>query len=387
VTDSLQDRILAEAKDFADREIRPFAAVFDKNQGISRDLIGKMAERGYLAPCLPRLYGGLELDALHYGLFTEIIGKACPSTRVLLTVHCSLIGETILRWGTMEQKNRILPELAGGRRLAAFALTEPGTGSDAKNVQTLYRQQGDHYHITGKKKFISLGAIADLFLVLARGAAGEVTAFLIDRNSPGISIEPMTGLLASRAAYVAAIGFSDVCVPAENVLGKEGGGFTFIVNTALDYGRYSIAWGGLAIAQESLDVMVAYARNRKQSGRPIHTFQLIEGIIGDGVARVEAARSLCMHAARLRDQRHEDAVIHTTIAKYFASRAANRLASDAVQVHGGNGCYDEYPAERLFREAKVLEIIEGTSQVLQAVIAEYGLRKFYAGPSIKSTSL
>ena len=373
---NIQDNILEEAKEFADREIRPFATVFDEQEGIPPALIGKMAAKGYLAACFPRQYGGLGLDAVHYGLFTEIIGKACSSTRVLLTVHTSLIGETILRWGNDEQKEHFLPAMASGKILTAFALSEPETGTDAKNVKTHYEPAGDHYIICGKKKWISLGGIADFFLVIA-SKKDQVTAFLVDRHSEGVSVSPIKGLLASRAAYVSEIEFNNVRVPRENVLGKEGSGFTFIVNTALDFGRYSIAWGGVAIAQEALEAMVAYSRSRKQFGKSIYTYQFIQGMIGDGIAKVAAARALCMNAGKLKDEKHGDAVMQSTIAKYYASKIANQVASDAVQVHGGNGCHNKYPVERLFREAKVLEIIEGTSQVLLEVIAEYGLRKFH----------
>jgi alkylation response protein AidB-like acyl-CoA dehydrogenase len=375
-TTTHQQVIIEEAREFADREIRPFASVFEENEGIPGKLIGKMAARGYLAASFPKEYGGLGLDPLHYGLFTEVIGKACASTRAVLTVHTSLVGETILRWGTAEQKKRWLPDMANGNIIAAFALSEPGTGADAGSVKTSYAKDGDHFIINGNKKWITLSGIAGLFLVIA-ASNSTITAFMVNRNSPGITTYPIKGLLAGRAAYISEIEFKNVRVPKENMLGKEGTGFSFIVNTALDAGRYSIAWGGLGIAQEALEAMVTYARKRKQFGKKIHTFQLIQGMIADAVATIAAGRALCIHAGRLRTEKHNDAIVETTIAKYYTSKMANHVTADAVQVHGGNGCYSKYPVERLFREAKILEIIEGTSQVLQEVIAEYGLQKFY----------
>lgn len=368
--------ILSEVKDFAEKEIRPFAAEFEIKEQISPELISKMAKRGYLAASFPKEYGGLGLDPVQYGLFTEEIGKACASTRAILTVHTSLVGETILRWGTDKQKMEILPAMARGEKLAAFALTEPHVGTDAKGIQTSYKKQGGGYILNGQKKWITLSAIADLFLVIATNE-GQITAFLVDRDSPGITVRPMKGLLAGRAAHIAEVEFKNVEVPGEKILNKEGNGFTYIVNTALDYGRYSIAWGGLGIAQEALDAMVSYARNRKQFGQRLYTFQLIQGMIGDAVTKIHAGRALCLNAGRLRLEGNDDATMETTIAKYFTSILANEVAKDAVQVHGGNGCYNKYPVERLFREAKILEIIEGTSQIQQEIIARFGLRKYF----------
>lgn len=372
--------IIESARVFAGEIIRPNAAAFDEN-GIPGELIKDMAVRGYLAASFPEQYGGLGLDPLHYGLFTEVIGKACTSTRSILTVHTSLVGETILRWGTEEQKQRWLPEMATGRRLAAFALTEPETGSDARNVKTGYVRDGESFVITGRKKWITLGHIAGLYLVFAT-YKNAVSAFLVDRETPGISTIPIKGLLAGRATYLAEIMFDDVRVPKENMLGSEGSGFSFIANTALDAGRYSIAWGGLAIAQEAMEAMVAYARRRKQFGKGLHHFQFIKGMIANAVAKIAAGRALCLQAGEYRTRKHNNAIIHTTIAKYYTSGIANEVASDAVQVHGANGCCNLFPVERLFREAKVLEIIEGTSQVLQEVIAEYGLQQYYTSVGV-----
>lgn len=372
--------ILDGFRQFVDQEIRPFAGTFEEEERIPRSLIDKMAKRGYLAACFPKEYGGLGLDPIHYGQFTELVGKACSSTRAMLTVHTSLVGETILRWGTEAQKEAYLPAMASGEKLAAFALTEPGTGTDAKNIQTQYQKQGDHYLLHGQKKWITLSDIADLFLVIARQEQ-HISAFLVDRCSKGITTRPIRGLLASRAAHVAEIEFDQVKVPAKNMLGKEGSGFTYIVNTALDYGRYSVAWGGLGIAQAALEEMVSYSRKRKQFGQAIYKFQLIKGMIGDAVAKIHAARSLCLHAGRLRQEKHPDATMETNIAKYITSTIANTIAADAVQVHGGNGCYNQYPVERLFREAKVLEIIEGTTQIQQELIANFGLRRYHRNPS------
>ncbi|HLP58466.1 MAG TPA: acyl-CoA dehydrogenase family protein [Candidatus Deferrimicrobium sp.] len=371
-----QQKIVDEAREFAGCEIRPFAAQFEANEAIPRELIDKMAQRGYLAASFPKEYGGLGLDPIYYGLLTEEIGKACASTRGLLTVHTSLAGEALLRWGNKEQKEKWLLPMAQGKKLACFALTEPEVGTDAKSVKTSYRKEGNKYIINGAKKWITFGDVADLFLTVTTGEKG-ITAFIIERDIPGVKTTPIKGLMAGRASHIAEIQFENVEVPAENIVGKEGSGFTYIVNTALDHGRYSIAWAGVAIAQEALEAMITYSRQRSQFGKKLYTHQLIQGIIGDAVTKIHAGRALCLRAGQLRKANDNSAVIETTIAKYFTSKIAMEVTIDAVQVHGGNGCYNQYPVERLFREAKVLEIIEGTSQVQQEIISSYGLRAYF----------
>ena len=372
--------IIEEVRQFVADEIEPYASEFEEKEALPKALINKMASKGYLAATFPQAFGGLGLDPVQYGLFTEEIGKGCSSVRAMITVHTSLVGETILRWGTDVQKWKFLPQMASGEKLAAFALSEPDTGTDAKNVKTQYCKEGDHFIINGKKKWITLSDIADLFLVIASHEE-KVSAFLVDRAYDGIKTTPIRGLLGNKASHVAEIEFNNVRIPQENLIGKEGGGFTYIVNSALDYGRYSVAWGGLGIAQKALEAMVSYSRNRKQFGERICNFQLIQGMIGDAVTKVHAARALCLKAGELRLEKHHDAAMETTVAKYFTSLIANEIASDAVQVHGGNGCYNKYPVERLFREAKILEIIEGTSQIQQSIIARFGLRRYYQNKS------
>jgi len=374
--DRRQQDIVDQAAQFAAEEVRPYAGLFEENEAISRELIDKMAKLGYLAATFPQEYGGLGLDPVYNGLFTEELGKACASTRAILTVHTSLVGETLLRWGTDAQKKKWLPQMASGEKIGCFGLTEPDVGTDAKSIQSSYVKEGNKFIINGRKKWITLGNIADFFLVVTRGEKG-ISCFLVERSMPGVRSTPIKGLLAGRAAHIAELEFENVEVPAENLLAKEGSGFTYIVNTALDLGRYSVAWGGLAVAQECIEAMVAYSRKRKQFGKKIYNFQLIQGMIGDAVTKVHAGRALCLRAGQLRKANSNSAVMETTIAKYFTSKIAMEISTDAVQVHGGNGCCNQYPVERLFREAKILEIIEGTSQVQQEIISSYGLRQYY----------
>lgn len=373
---SRQEQIVEAARQFTEQEIRPYAAEFEANEALPPDHITKMAAQGYLAASFPEEFGGLALDPVYYGRFTEEIAKGCSASRGLITVHTSLVGETLLRWGSEEQKQYWLPPMARGEKIGAFALTEPETGSDAKNIQTSYQQEGKRFIITGRKKWTSFGTIADFFIVIA-SRQGEITAFLVKRESEGVQTFPIKGLLAGRATHIAEIELHNVAVPQEHVLGGIGNGFSYIVSTALDHGRYSIAWAGVALAQAALEAMVSYARTRKQFGQKIYNFQLIKGIIADAVTQIHAARALCLQAGQKRRDHDDSAMIETTIAKYFSSKIAMQVATDAVQVHGGNGCSNEYPVERLFREAKLLEIIEGTSQIQQELIAHYGLKKYY----------
>jgi alkylation response protein AidB-like acyl-CoA dehydrogenase len=369
-------KFLEEAEIFAANEIRPYATKFDTDEGVSLELIKKMGANGYLSSNFPTKYGGFGLNPLQYGMLTEIIGKACCSTRALLTVNSSLIGESILRFGTDSQKDYWLKAIACGDKIGAFALTEPEVGSNAKGIKTEYRKDGDSFIINGTKKWITYGAIADFYLLIASNS-GKATAFLVDSKTEGITAKKLSGLLASKGAYLAEIEFKNVKVSKDSILGIEGIGFTHTVNTALDHGRYSIAWAGVAVAQEALEGMVTYARNREQFGKKIYNFQLIQEMIANAVAKTHASRALCIEAGRLREVNSQDAVIETTMAKYFTSKAAVEITNDAVQLHGGNGCSNQFAAERLFREAKVLEIIEGTSQIQVEILSLYGLRKYY----------
>lgn len=371
-------QVIEEARQFVDEHIRPFAAEFEQQAEFPTVLIRQMGKRGYLSASFPEEYGGLGMNALHYGHLVEEMGKGALSAAMLLTVTSGLVGETLLRWGTDYQKEHFVRPISDGSQIASFALSEPAVGSSAKDIETSYEKRGDSYILNGRKKWISFGSIADFFVVIAaEQSTRAISAFMVERNQVGVSTNHITGLLSCDASHIANIELEQVEVPAEHLLGKEGMGFTSIVNSALDYGRYHVAWMGVALAQEALEMMVTYARKRSQFGQKIYNFQLIKGMIGDAVTQVEAARSLCKEAGQLRADKHPDAAMKSTIAKYFASQAANRVAADAVQVFGANGFQKRFCVERLYREAKVLEIIEGSSQIQQQIIASHGLNKHY----------
>ncbi len=374
--DEAQELVIKEAEHFVKEKVRPYVHEFEKNRGIPNSLIKEMAENGFLSAPFPKKYGGLALDPIYYGIFTEVFGKACVATRSLITVHTSLVGETLLRLGTEEQKNYWLPRLSSGEVIASFGLSEPDNGSDAKNIKTEWFEQEDCYVINGTKKWITYGHAADLFIIFASNN-GRITAFLVERSFPGVATEPIEGMMVSRATQLAEIHLNHVKVPKRNVLGSLNFGFEFVASTALDFGRYSIAWAGIGIAQEAIDAMVTYSSNRTQFEKKICEFQLIRGMIADAVTKVHAARALAVKAGELRKWKDDNSIIETTIAKYFSSKVAVEVTNDALQVHGANGFSNRYPAERLYREAKVLEIIEGSSQIQQEMIASFGLKNYY----------
>jgi alkylation response protein AidB-like acyl-CoA dehydrogenase len=367
---------LESVEEYAHHNIRPFASDFEEKEIFPRGIIQDLADLKVLGATFPVEYGGLNLDPLTYGLLTEIIGKADSTVRSLLTVHTSLVGSALTRFGSKEQKNKWLIPMSEGKLIGAFALTEPDIGTDAASIKTNYIEKGATIIINGRKKWITFSGISDLLLVIACNDK-KCNAFIVNSKTPGITFTPIKGLLAAKAAHICELEMKNVEIPKENRLGPDGSGFSYIVSNSLDHGRFSIAWGGLAIAQEALNAMVKYSRERIQFGKKIYTFQHIQAFIAEAVVKIHSARALCEKVSFMRNKVHTDSINETIIAKYITSKIAMQIAIDSVQVHGGNGCCNTYPVERLFREAKILEIVEGTSQVLQNVISHYGLRKYY----------
>jgi len=367
---------IEELKNYIMAEIASTVAETERTSVYPAGLVKKLAARNYLLPNIPLNYGGLGLTPAEYGIFTFEVGKVCQATRALYTVNSSLVAESVLRWGTEEQKLHYLGKMAKGELVGAFALSEPKTGSDAGSVKTSYVKTEHGYILSGTKKWISFGGIAGFFLVIASDK-GKVFAFLVNRNLPGISVEEMKGLLAGHGAHIAMINFDNVELPAESLLGPEGNGMAYVVSTALDHGRYSIAWGAAAICYAAIEAMVTYSRKRDQFDKKIYKHEVIQHIIGESTAKMHSVIALCEKAGTLRMQNHPDSVMETNAAKYISSRAAVEIASASLQVHGGNGCWNIFPAERLFREARILEIIEGTSQVQEKLLASFALRRYF----------
>lgn len=371
--DKRQADILAQAERFAQEVLRPAARQNDEAGAFPPESIAQMGQLGLLGATLPARYGGLELDPLGYGLLVQAIEQGDSAASRLLTVHVALASEALNRYASEEQKERLLPSIARGESICAFALTEPEHGSDAAGITTSYSRHGSDYCLNGTKKWISFAGIASHLIVIARSGDTR-SAFLVGRDTPGVVIRPIQGLLAGRACHISTIELNDAVVGPEALIGAEGQGFAYIVNSALDYGRYSVAWGAIGLAQAALDAMVDYSKRRSQFGSKLSKHQMIRAMLADAATDIYAGRSLCLRAAASRTAKSPDGVIEAAIAKQFAARIAFRIASDAVQLHGGNGCYNEYPAERYMREAKTLEIIEGTTQIQQMVISLHALR-------------
>lgn len=355
---------------FADAEIRPSAARFDSEESVPAEFLQRVAAAGYLGLLLPERWGGAAKSNVVWGLLNEEFGAACSSVRSLLTVH-GMVSHAILRWGNDAMRARWLPELAAGRTVAAFALSEPNAGSDAQAIETTAEAAADGYLLTGHKRWICYGTAAGLFLVFAR-CGGQPAAFLVDRNTPGTSVTPLSGMLGLRGSMLADLRLEGCRVPKEALVGAPGFGLSHVASTALDLGRYSVAWGCVGIAQAALDASHGYASQRRQFAAPLKDHQLVGRMLANMIVGVRAARLMCLEAGRLRDSGDPGAVVQTMAAKYFGSQQAARAARDAVQIHGANGCSPEYPVARYFRDSKIMEIIEGSDEIQQLALAAYG---------------
>jgi glutaryl-CoA dehydrogenase (non-decarboxylating) len=354
-------------REFVAREISPHADRFDREERIPIDLIKKLAEAGYLGALVPAESGGPGFDMVTLGVLHEEIGRGCSSTRSLLTVQ-SMVAYALVKYGSKDQRNTWLPALGSGQTIAAFALTEPDAGSDASAGRTTATRRGDHFVLDGCKQWITFGQIANVFLVFAK-CDGKMAAFLVERDRPGLSIEPLSGLLGTRASLLARLLFAKCEIPRENLIGGIGFGMAAVGGAALDVGRYSVACGCTGIAQACLDASLQYADSRQQFGAALRDHQLIASMLSQMVVNVKAARLLCRHAGELKDAADPATIGETLAAKYFASTIAMSAAADAVQIHGALGCSSEAPVQRYFRDSKVMEIIEGSSQMQMTMIA------------------
>ena len=366
-----------EFRAFTAVEIAPHAGRWDRQATLPGELIGRLRERGYLGSNVPAEHGGRGRDMITYGLLTEEIAKGCSSVRSLLTVH-DMVAQAIRRWGSPAQRERWLPLLARGEILGALALSEPNAGSDAKSVETTAREEGGAWVLDGRKKWTTCGQIAGLFLVLARAGEqpeGNLTAFLVERETPGLAVRPLAGITGTRASMLAELFFEGCRVPRENLIGRPGFGLSAVISAALEHGRYSVAWGAVGLGQACLDASRAYAAERRQFGVPIADHQLIRRLLADMIVEVRAARLLCLRAGWLRDAGDPGAAGEIMVAKYYASTMAARAAAAAVQIHGANGCSEEYPVERYLRDSRVLEIIEGSTQIQQITIPLFELQE------------
>jgi len=364
-----QEAVRQAARDWVERVVVPPALDNDREERFPQEALDGLRSAGWLGMSIPEVYGGGGADALSYALFIEELGRGDGNVRSIVTVHLGLVAGSVVRWGTEEQKRQWLPRMATGEALGCFCLTEPDHGSDPSSLQSTAVREGDTYRINGQKIFITNGGIAGVAMVMARtggpGAKG-VSAFLVPTDTPGWSASPIHGKLGLRSCDTAAIVMDDVVVPAEALLGQEGDGIK-VALSALDDGRFGLAAACTGLAQACLDQMVAYSTQRRQFGKPIAAFQLIQELIADTAVDVAAARLLVWQIAD-RKQRGEKHTLESSMAKYFASEAAVRAANAAVQVHGGYGYIDEFPVGKFLRDARVTTLYEGTSQIQKLLI-------------------
>jgi len=357
----------------AQNEIAPRAAHYDRTHEYPWENIRKMSELGLMGVPIPEEWGGAGCDFLSYIITIEEISRACGSTGVILAVHTSVGTMPILLFGTEEQKKKYVPKLASGEMIGAFALTEPGAGSDSASLSTTARLEGDHYIVNGSKIFISNGGAAGVYITFVRTEPGSkgyrgITCLIVDKDTPGFSIGKLEEKMGLHGDHTTELIFDNAMVPRENLLGVEGDGFR-VAMALLDGGRIGIGAQGLGIAQGAFDVALEYAKQRVQFGKPIIEQQAVGFMLADMATQIDAARALVYRAARLKDMGLPLSK-EASMSKMFATDTAMMVTTNAVQVLGGYGYCNEYPVERMMRDAKITQIYEGTNQIQRLVIAK-----------------
>ena len=366
-----QQMVRETTRAFVEREVKPVASRLDREAIYPSELVKRLSELGLMGILVPQEFGGSGMDLLSCVVAMEEVSKAWASLAVAMSVQNSLVCAPIARFGSAAQKKKYLPSLARGERLGCYALTEPGSGSDAGSIQTRAKRVGDDFVLTGNKIFTTNGNRADLAIVyavtdLAKGKKG-ISAFIVEKNSPGFVVGKLEDKLGLRSSDTASLLFEDCRVPGENLLGTEGEGFAIALAT-LDGGRIGIAAQALGIAQGCLEESVPYAQQRRQFGRAIAEFEAIQWMLADMATEIDAARLLTYRAAWLAEQ-GRTFTKEAAMAKLFASEAANRAAYKAIQIFGGYGYTKEFAVERFFRDARITTIYEGTSEIQRLVIA------------------
>ncbi|MCD8121739.1 MAG: acyl-CoA dehydrogenase [Clostridiales bacterium] len=360
---------------FAEKEVKPTAYDTDETEIFPREVVEKMAKAGFLGIPVPKEYGGQGCDVLTYAMCVEEMAKVCATTSVIVSAHTSLCIDPILTYGTEEQKQKYVPDLASGRKIGAFGLTEPGAGTDAQGQQTKAVLDGDEWVLNGSKCFITNGKEADVYIIIAvtgtiekRGRKQkEISAFIVEKGTPGFTFGTKEKKMGIRGSSTYELIFTDCRIPKENILGQQGKGFGIAMHT-LDGGRIGIAAQALGIAEGALDATVKYVKERKQFGRSIAQFQNTQFQLADMYAKVQAAK-LLVYKAAMAKQTQKVYSVEAATAKLYAAETAMAVTTKAVQLHGGYGYIREYEVERMMRDAKITEIYEGTSEVQRMVIS------------------
>ncbi len=364
-----QLRCKQEAASYTNQYVVPYAAFHDREERLHPEVVESLKSSGYLGSMIPQEYGGWGLDPISVGVLNEEIGRGCSSVRSLLTVH-GMVALAIFKFGSEEMRSYWLPRLASGEVLGAFGLSEPGIGSDAKSIETKAEAEEDNYRLNGRKKWITMGLIADVFLIFAQ-VNDKPTAFLVERNSPGFGVQPIQGMMGVKGSMLAELYLEDCRVAKDSMLGQPGMGVSMVALHCLDYGRYTVAWGCVGLGQACLEASLSHAGSRRQFGVLLQDNQLIQKMLTEMIVEVKAARLLCYQAGYLKEVMDPDSIMETWTAKYHAADMVNKVAHRAVQILGAKGCSTESPVERFYRDARVNEIIEGTTQMHEMVIASY----------------
>jgi len=366
-------KVLRDAvRDFVEKEVKPLAVQIDEEHCIPDALVQQMAEMGFLGSYFPEEYGGAGLDMLSYAIVVEEVSKACGSSGVLISAHTSLACGPIYTFGSEAQKQQWLPDLNTGAKIGCFLLTEPDAGSDAGAIATTYRRDGDHFVVNGSKIFITNGGYRGTGVLFATHDKSlkhkGVSAFIIDLESPGVEILKNEKKLGIRGSYTTAFALDNVRIPVENLLGQEGQGFKIAMDT-LNGGRVGIASQALGIAEGAFERALAYSKERKQFGAPICDLQAIQFKLADMYARIETSKLMTYKAACLKDAK-QNYTMESAMCKMLASEAATYVTKEAIQIHGGYGYICDYEVERMYRDAKITEIYEGTNEVQRVVISK-----------------
>jgi alkylation response protein AidB-like acyl-CoA dehydrogenase len=373
-----QRELQQKARHFAETELAPHVDRWEATETIEAPVLRKVGAEGLLGALVRQSHGGGQLDMISYGLINEEIGRVCPSIGALITAH-NMVASAIDHWGTPQQKQQWLKDVATGQIIGAFCLTEPNAGSDAAGIESAAVACDSGYVLNGRKRWISFAQAADTFLIFAR-LDGKPSAFIIDRGTPGLSITGISGMSGLRAAMLADLDLVDCHIPKHHLIGRAGLGLSHVAALALSHGRYSVAWSCVGIAQACLNDTLRYISVRRQFGVLLKEHQSIQRLIAKMVVSVRAARLVCLHAGWLKDRQDPEAINETCIAKYLASISAVQVANDAVQIQGAAGCRSGASVERLSRDARIMEIIEGTTQIQEVLISRRARLSDYSFP-------
>jgi alkylation response protein AidB-like acyl-CoA dehydrogenase len=359
--------------EFIKTNVEPNASKWDQNENIPEDFLSLFGKSGYLGANIPNEFGGKGWDFVTIGLLNEAVGRGISSLADLLTIQ-AMVSMTLLKWGSKDQKDKWLNLLAKGEAIGSFALTEPNVGSAIKNLETKFKKRGNKYILNGRKRWISYGEKADLFLIFGKDGDNSIAA-LITKNTPGLEINPIKNMMGFRAAHMAQLNFHEIEIPESDIVGKPGFALSHIAPVGLHYGRISTSCSALGLLRACFEESVVYASIRKIGNKTVGDEGMIRSFIARMGTDLQAASLLCFTACKAEDEHSTDVYEKVQMAKYFTSRAVVKAASNAVQIRGANGCHESSPVARYYRDSKIMEIIEGTTQIHESILGKAFVQK------------